>query len=105
MFDVSEQNTCQFLGKHITTEEAWRHGRVNRVGTEIHALLLNGLFNGNLVNNILLSSILDTNVTHFEGHFLVHDHPLSVYTSVHDIKLSQDTDSAETFRVEFTSHL
>jgi hypothetical protein len=105
MLDMGEQDTCQFLCKHITTEEAWRHGRVNWVRAEIHALLFNGSRHRNLVNNILLSSVLDTNVTHSEGHFLVHDHSLSVYTSVHDIELGKDTNSADTLRVELTSHL
>lgn len=105
MFDMGEQNTCQFLGEHITSEETRRHSRVNRVGAEVHALLLNGGLDGNLVNNILLSTVLDTNVSHSEGDFLVHDHSLGAHTSVHDIKLGKDTDSADTFGVELTSHL
>lgn len=105
MLDMGEQNTCQFLCKHITTEKARRHGRVNWVRTEVHALFFNGSRHRNLVNNILLSSVLDTNVTHSEGHFLVHDHPLGTNTSVHDIELGKDTDSADTLRVELTSHL
>jgi hypothetical protein len=75
------------------------------VGAEVHALLLNGGLDGNLVNNILLSTVLDTNVSHSEGDFLVHDHSLGAHTSVHDIKLGKDTDSADTFGVELTSHL
>jgi hypothetical protein len=75
------------------------------VGAEVHALLLNGGLDGNLVNNILLSTVLDTNVSHSEGDFLVHDHSFGAHTSVHDIKLGKDTDSADTFGVELTSHL
>ena len=50
--------------------------------------------------NIFLGSVLDSDETESEIDFLVHDHSLSIDTSVHDIDLGDDTDSPNTFWIE-----
>jgi len=105
MLDMGEQDTCQLVGEDVATEEARRHCGVNRVRAEVHALLLNSGLNRNLVVNILLSSVLNSNIAHSEGDFLIHDHPLGAHSSVHDVQFSQHSDSADTLRIKLTSHL
>lgn len=105
MLDMGEQDFSELVGEDVTSKEARRHGGVNRVRAEVHTLLLNSGLNRNPVNNILLSSVLNSNVTHSQGHFLIHDHPLGTHSSVHDIKFSQHSDSADTLRIKLTSHL
>ena len=105
VFNVSEQDTSQLLDEDITTEGARGHTRVNRVGAEVHSFLLNSFGNRNLVDDIFLSSVLDTDVTHSEVDLLVKNHALGVCSSVHDINFSDDTDGSDTLRIDLSCHL
>lgn len=105
VLDVSEQDLGELGSEHSNTQEARGHGRVDRVSVEVKLFLGDGLLDGKLVNDILLSSVLDTDETESELDFLVEDHALGVGTSVHDIDLGDDTNSSNTLGVELTSHL
>lgn len=105
VFNVSEQDTSQLLDEDITTEGSRGHTRVNRVGTEIHSFFLDSFSNRNLVDNIFLSSVLDTDVTHSEVDLLVENHALGICSSVHDINFSDDTDGSDTLRIDLSCHL
>jgi hypothetical protein len=75
------------------------------VRAEIHLFLFDGFLDANLVDDIFLGSVLDTDVTHSECNLLVKDHTLGTGTSVHDINFGNDTDSSNTFRVDLYGHL
>jgi hypothetical protein len=105
VLDVSEQDVCQLLNENITTEGSRGHTRVDRVGTEIHSFFLDSFSNRNLVDDIFLSSVLDSDITHSEVDLLVENHALGVGSSVHDINFSDDTDGSDTLRIDLSCHL
>jgi hypothetical protein len=72
---------------------------------EVLLFLSDRLGDWNLVDDIFLSSVLNTDVTHTKWNFLVHDHALGVCTSIHDVDLGDYTDCSDTLRVELSSHL
>jgi hypothetical protein len=75
------------------------------VRAKVHLFFLNGFGNWDLVDNIFLSSVLDTDVTHSEVNFLVKNHALGIGSSVHDINLCDNTNSSDTFGINFHCHL
>jgi hypothetical protein len=96
---VSEQDTGHFLDEHIASTVTIGHGRVDGMRREVSALLLDSFFDRDSVNDIFLSAILHSNETKLERNFLVHNHTLSVHSSIHDIYFGDDTDSSESLRV------
>ena len=62
-------------------------------------------FDRDSVNNVLLTSILDSDETESEGHILSFDHSFCISTLVHDINFGDDTDCPDTFGVYVTSDL
>ena len=75
------------------------------MGSEVELFLLNSLLHSHLVDDVLLRSILDTDISQPKGDVLTCQHPFSVGTLVHDINLGQDTNSPKALRVQFSSHL
>jgi hypothetical protein len=75
------------------------------VRAEIHLFFLNGFSNWDLVDNIFLGSVLDTDVTHSEVNLLVENHTLGIGSSVHDINLGDNTDGSDTFGINLSCHL
>jgi hypothetical protein len=48
-----------------------------------------------LIDDVLLGSVLDTDETQTQRHFLIHEHLLGVDTTVHDIDLGDNTHSTD----------
>lgn len=65
----------------------------------------NCLLHWNLINNIFLRSVFDTDITKTKGHLLVANHFLGIYTSIHNVDFSDHTNRADTFGVKVTRHL
>ena len=74
------------------------------MGSKECLLLGQGLLHRNLIDDVLLSSVLDTDVAQTKWHLLVHEHLLGIDTTVHDINLSDNTDCTDTFGVDVTRH-
>ena len=72
---------------------------------EVLLFLCDGHRDWNLVDNILLGSVLDSYVPETERNFLVHNHAFGVGTSVHDVDFSDDTDSSDALWVKLSCHL
>lgn len=68
-------------------------------------LLGNGLPNRDLVDDVLLGTVLDTDEAETQMYLLVHNHFLCVCAAIHDIDLSDYTDCADTFRIQLECHL
>jgi len=75
------------------------------VSVEVKLFLLDGILHRDLVDDVFLGSVLDTDETESELHFLVVDHALGVGTSVHDIDLGDNTDGSDSLGVKLTGHL
>lgn len=69
------------------------------MGSKVGLLLGDCFLDRDLINNIFLGSVLDTNVAQSQWYFQIHDHALSVSSSVHDVNLGDDTDGADTLRI------
>lgn len=105
VLNVNEENLRQLLRQLKATKSLWWHGRIDRVGSEVSLLLCKSLIDRDLVNNILLRSIFDTDIAETELHFLIHDHLLGVSTTVHDIDLCDNTYGTDTLFIELLRHL
>ena len=70
---------------------------------ERHLFLHRGS-NRDLVLDIFLGSVLNTDEAQTELNLLVHDSTFGVSASVHDVNLRNNTDSSDTLRVDFTRH-
>ena len=101
---MSEEYTGQLRGENLAAKVTWRHGRVNWVRVEELHLLLHRCFDRDLVLDVLLGSVLDSNETQTELDLLVHDHTLGVGSSVHDVNLSDHTDRSDTLGVNSARH-
>jgi hypothetical protein len=75
------------------------------VASKVLLFLSDRLSNWNCIDNIFLSSVLNTDVAHAKWNLLVHNHTLGIGTSVHDVDFSDDTDCSDTFGVELSCHL
>jgi hypothetical protein len=73
--------------------------------SKISLLFCKSLIDGNLVDNILLRSIFNTDIAETELYLLIHDHLLSVSTTVHDIDLCDDTHGTDTLFIKLLRHL
>jgi hypothetical protein len=89
---VEEHNLRQLLSEVADTEKALVHTDVSLVACEVLTLFLVSFIDGQLVNDVLLAAVLDTDETVKKMHFFVLEHVLSVSTVVHDIDLCDDTD-------------
>ena len=102
---MGEEDPSQLLGENVAPETVRGHRRVDGMRTEVHLFFGDSVFHGNLVDDVFLSSVLNTNVAEAEMHFLVHEHTLGVDSTVHDVDLGDDTDGTDTFGIELASHL
>ena len=67
---------------------------------KVSLLLIFGFLNTQLQLDILLGSVFHTNESESEVDFLIHDHPLCIGSSVHDIDLRDHTNSSDTFSIQ-----
>lgn len=104
MPDVSEQDTSHLSGEHFAPKVTRRHSRIDWVGVEKCHLFFHGRFDGDLILNILLSSILDTHKAQTQLNLLVHDHALGVRASVHDVDLGDDANGSDTLGINPARH-
>ena len=70
---------------------------------ELH-LLFHRRSDRDLILDVLLGSILDSNETQTELDLLVHDHSLGVGSSVHNVNFGDHTDCSDTLGVNSTRH-
>ena len=105
MFNVSKQEFGQFVGQNVTAKVAWRHGRIDRVSAKEQLFLFHSLLNWNLVNDILLSAILYTDISETECYILVHDHSLCIRSSVHNVNLCDHTNCPDSLWIQVPGHL
>jgi len=66
--------------------------------------LLHGGFHRDLINDVLLGSVLNADESEAELNLLIHDHALGVGASVHDVDLGDHTDSSDTLGVNPAGH-
>ena len=100
MLDVCKQYPWQFGCQNRTAKHTRWHSWVNWMISKIAQLFLLSFFNTQLVNDIFLCPIFDTDKSKSQINFLVHNHSFSVGSSVHNINLCYDTDCPHTLRVE-----
>ena len=68
-------------------------------------LILDSLFDRNIVPDVLRATVLDENVPVKQRHFLVLEHIFSISTTVHKVRLGDDTDGPRARRIELLSQL
>ena len=105
MLDVNEKNSWKSLGKFEATKVLWWQSRIDWVRCKESLLLCLSFGNWDLVYDILLSSVLYTNITKTEWNLLIHNHLLGICSTIHNINLGNDTDSTDTFLIKTTRHL
>ena len=102
---MDEHNLRQFLRQLEAAQLILGQGRVNWMRSEVGLLFGESLRNWDLVDDVLLCTVLDTDVAESEWYLLVHKHLLRVDTTVHNIDLCDDTDCANTLLVDVLGHL
>lgn len=105
MLNMCEKDLGKLIYKYIASHQARWHSRVNGVRGEEHTFFLDRLLNRDLVNDIFLGSVFYTDKSKPQWYFLVHNHTLSVGSSIHNIDFSDNTDGSNTLRVQLLSHL
>lgn len=105
MLNMSEENSSQFLGEHMTAHGTIWQRRVNGVRGEEHLFFGDGLFHRDLILNVFLRAVFHTNITKSQRHFLVHNHALGISTAIHNIYLGDNTDSPDALFVQAAGHL
>lgn len=105
MFNMGEKNFGQLWGKITNTKEGLWHSWINWMSVEEKLFFLNGLFNWNSINDILLGSVLNTNETKSEGNIFSFNHSFGTGTLVHNINFGDDTDGSNTFWIDLSCHL
>jgi len=105
VLNMNEKDLRQLFCQFEATESLWRHRGIDRVRCKIGLLFSESLVHGDLVDNVLLSSVFDTDVAETEFDLLIHDHFLGVSTTVHDVDLRDYTDGTDTLLIKCLSHL
>lgn len=105
VLDVSEHDFSQLRRQNFCSKSASWHSRVNGVSSEVELFSLDGIPDRHVVNDVLLRSVLHTDVAESQRDILTSQHALGVGTFVHDIDLGQDTNGTETLGVELSGHL
>ena len=67
-------------------------------------LLIHSSLDRDLILDILLGSVLDSDEAQPELDLLIHDHAFGIGTSVHNIDLRDNTDSSDALRIDSTRH-
>lgn len=75
------------------------------MGVEIFDFVLQGNLDRDLVNNVLLGSIDDSDIAQFEVNLLIVQHPLSTSPLIHDVYFSDDTNGPLTVLVPLSGKL
>lgn len=75
------------------------------MASEVRHLLGLSLLYRHLVFDVLLGTIFDGNPAESQRYLLVHNHALSVDTTVHNVDLGDHADRANTLRVEASGQL
>ena len=57
-----------------------------------------------LILDVLLCSVLDSDKAETKLDLLVHNHTLGIGSSVHDVNLGDDTDRSDTLGIDSASH-
>lgn len=86
------QDVCQLFGQRICTKEISRQRRIYGTCGEKFLFGFETFFDWNIVDDIFLASVFDTDVSVSERNLLIFENITSIITSVHDIDFSETTD-------------
>lgn len=75
------------------------------MGGEVGLFFGESFLDRDLIDNIFLSTVLDTDVSETKRHFLIHNHLLSVSTAIHNIYFGDHTNGTNTLLIDLTRHL
>ena len=67
-------------------------------------LLIHSSPDRDLILDVFLGSVLDSNEAQPELNLLIHDHSFGIGTSVHNIDLRDNTDGSDALRIDSTRH-
>lgn len=67
---------------------------------EVTLFLVFCLFDTELIDDIFLSSIFDSNESKSKVNFLIHNHSLGIRSPVHNVNLCDNTHSPDTFWIK-----
>mmetsp|Transcript_42765 Transcript_42765/g.118085 ORF Transcript_42765/g.118085 Transcript_42765/m.118085 type:complete len:456 (-) Transcript_42765:645-2012(-) len=103
--NVLEQNLRELFDQDWCADQAWRQFAVQAVVLKVHLLLLEGLRHKLLVADVLLAAHLDADVAKSQRDLLPAEHFTRVGALVHDVDLRDNTDGAQTLRVNLPRQL
>ncbi len=89
--DIFLKNFCQSLRQSSGSQISGIDISINWMVSEILFFLVQGNRHLDLVIDVLLRTVLDSDITQCQRNLLIHDHFLSVGSSVHDVNFSNDT--------------
>jgi len=103
--DVCEQDTRELGHKGADTQVARRESGVHRVGRKEQLLLLDGSGHRDLVLDVLLGPVFDSDVPKPQRHFAAQERAPGVGSPVHDVNFCDDTDRPHALGVALPCHL
>lgn len=74
------------------------------MAVEERHLLFHGCLDRDLLLDVGLRSVFDSDEAETQLDILVHNSALSIGAAVHDVDLGDDTDSTDTLRIDFPRH-
>lgn len=90
------------MSERLSTKGSWRQSWVDGAGGKEFHFGLEGLWDWNVVNHILLTTILNTYVPVSQWNFLILEHTSGIIASVHDINFGQTADRSFAWGINFS---
>ena len=90
------------MSEGLSTKSSRRQSWVNGAGGKEFHFGLEGLWDWHVVNDILLTTILNTHVPVPQWNLLILEHASGIITSVHDINFGQAADRSFTRGIDFS---
>jgi len=92
---VGKKKLRKFVGQRMAAKETGRHGRVYWMSAEKQLLLFHRFLNGNLVDDIFLSTVFHADISKPQLNVLIHNHALRICSTIHNVNLCYDTYRAD----------
>jgi len=75
------------------------------VRCKVGLFLGESLLDGDLIDDIFLGTVLNTDEAKTKGHFLIHDHLFGVSSTIHNIYFGNHTNGTNSLLIDLTRHL
>lgn len=105
LIDILFKNFSQSFSQWSGSQKFGINVAINIMSSKILIFFIKGLSNFNLIVNIFLGTILNSNISKFEWNLSVENHMGCVCTTIHNIDFSNNSKSSSSFRVPFTSQI